>query len=200
MEAEYAIARRGFKLSASLPYEVWEGDGKILIVSGIGLVNASLAFAWAARNYDFSEALNIGAAGSTGAVKCRKSAENPDDLGDAEILSCTCGELKYGAFYEIGAVSCIEPYNEKEYALSRTGVRLATSSRPAQTAAERAYAAKKGDLVDMEGYAFAAAAELFSKKIRIVKMVSDFSPECDIHENIMLLRTRLAEINLWDNF
>ncbi|MFR6032888.1 MAG: hypothetical protein ACLUKN_06720 [Bacilli bacterium] len=55
------------------------------------------------------------------------------------------------------------------------------------------YAGKFGQLVDMEGYAIARAAELFGKKLEMIKMLTDFSENCDISENITLLRDRLAD-------
>ena len=86
----------------------------------------------------------------------------------------------------------MEPYNDREFALAENGKTLATSSRPVVSYEDRKKAARLGELVDMEGYAFAAAAELFGKKLEMIKMLTDFSENCDISENITLLRDRLA--------
>lgn len=163
----------GYERIASEPFEVWKNSTRTVIVSGIGLVNASLAFAWAAQNIEFETALNIGAAGATDALE--NAAER-------------CGE-----FYEISDVVCLEPYNERKYELAKSGVRLATASRPVSTASERKHAAKFAELVDMEGYAFARAAAIWGKKIKMIKMLSDFSETCDISASIENLRNRLAE-------
>ena len=60
------------------------------------------------------------------------------------------------------------------------------------------YAGKFGELVDMEGYALASLAEVYGKKISMVKMVTDFSPDCDIFANIIKLSEKFAPVReLW---
>ena len=46
----------------------------------------------------------------------------------------------------------------------------------------------------MEGYALARAAEVFGKKISMVKMVTDFSHECDISGNIKKMSEKFAQM------
>lgn len=166
-------AEFGYRRIYSKPFEVWKNDTRVLIITGIGLVNASLAFSWAVDNIDFDKALNIGAAGATSAL------ENSKEL---------CGR-----FFKIAKVNCLEPYNFGELELAGEGASLVTSSRPVSTQKQREYAGKFGQLVDMEGYAIARAAELFGKKLEMIKMLTDFSENCDISENITLLRDRLAD-------
>ena len=166
-------AEFGYRRIYSKPFEVWKNDTRVLIITGIGLVNASLAFSWAVDNIDFDKALKRGAAGATSAL------ENSKEL---------CGR-----FFKIAKVNCLEPYNFGELELAGEGASLVTSSRPVSTQKQREYAGKFGQLVDMEGYAIARAAELFGKKLEMIKMLTDFSENCDISENITLLRDRLAD-------
>ncbi len=188
-EADSAIAKFGYERLCSVPYEVWKNRSKTIVVTGIGLVNASLAFAWACENLKFDFALNIGAAGSTGLYPCLSDSPSSDS---AKILTRVKSGLKLGAFYEISKVACLEPYNTDSYITASFGINLVSSSRPVSSAKDRAFAAKSAELVDMEAYALAAAAKLFSKELRIVKMLSDFSEACDIHDNIVRLSERMA--------
>jgi len=168
-EAAHVVKDKNFafKKIVEAPFAVWRNKSVLLVITGIGLVNASLAFAWAAKKFRFENCVNIGAAGA--AVVAEDPRRKPPRIGE---------------FCEISNVGCVEPYNEKIFTLSRGGRTLATSSRPMSTAQERAFAGQIGDLIDMEGYAIASAARIFSKKLSIIKLVTDFSPKCDIKKNI----------------
>ena len=89
---------------------------------------------------------------------------------------------------------CLEPYNEMAFRLGRAGRALVSSGSPVSTREEREYAGKFAPLVDMEGYALARAAEVFGKKISMVKMVTDFSHECDISGNIKKMSEKFAQM------
>lgn len=163
------------------PFEVWENPSKIVVLTGIGLANAATALAWAAGEYDFDSAVNIGSAGAAS-----------EKFGAADI----------GAYFDVTRVACIEPYCEAVYALGALGgvrtAALATSSRPASSAAQRAHAAGFGEIVDMEGWALARAAEAFSKRLFIRKILTDFSPGCDISANIVSVCAALEGLeNFW---
>ena len=168
----------GYRRVSEKPFEVWENPTK---VTGIGLANAATALAWAAGEYDFDFAVNIGAAGAASGK-----------FGAADV----------GAYFDITRIACVEPYCETVYELGALGgartATLATSSRPASTAAQRARAAGFGELVDMEGWALARAAEAFSKKLFVRKILTDFSPECDIKAGILSVCAALGELeNFW---
>ncbi len=169
----------GFKKVCQAPFEVWQNDSKRVVITGIGLVNASVAFAWAVENFDFTHVMNVGAAGLTSRAK------------DA-TLDCL------GKCHKISSVRCLEPYNERVFEIAAEGKTLVTASRPISTVQERDFAGKYGELVDMEGYALARAAEIFGKKISMLKMVTDFSQNCDIHANILALSKGFAKIEeIW---
>ena len=171
----------GYRMVSERPFEVWENPTKAVVITGIGLANAATAFAWAAGEYDFGFAVNIGAAGAASGK-----------FGAADI----------GAYFDITGIACVEPYCEAVYELGTLGgaraATLATSSRPASTAAQRARAAGFGELVDMEGWALARAAVAFSKKLFVRKILTDFSPECDIKAGILSVCASLKELeNFW---
>ena len=193
-EVTHVLAMHNFKKIYSEPFEVYQNETAILILTGIGLTPAATAFAWACSKFDFDEALNIGTCGASAAVQCvLEPFEHTDDV---YVISEKPEEKKpevvFASAYEISEVCSIEPYTDKRFKLSDTGRTLATSSRPVATAKRRALAGEKGELVDMEGYAFAFAANVFGKKISMIKLVSDFSEECNITENIKSLQKRLA--------
>lgn len=190
------LKRHNYIKERSEPFEVWRNEKSFLILSGIGLAPAALAFAWACSQFDFDEALNIGTCGASSAVQC---VMEPFDLnGDVHVIREKPAEKKpsvvFASAYEISEVRSIEPYSDLHFKLSDTGRTLATSSRPVSTARRRALAGEKGELVDMEGYAFAFAAKVFGKKISMIKLVSDFSEECNINENIKSLQKRLSHV------
>ena len=73
-ECESALKNKnyGFKKICEVPFEVWRNKSKIVVITGIGLVNASVAFAWATKKFKFEESLNIGAVGLAITKKCQR--------------------------------------------------------------------------------------------------------------------------------
>lgn len=183
LEAAHVLADKlfGYEQICAEPFRVWRNGKNLIIVTGIGLVNASLGFAWAADNFEFSDALNIGAAGAT------IVDENAEP--DPSIMGRVCN---------ISKAVCLEPYNGLSFDIADDGERLVTSSRPVETRADRIAAGRLAPLADMEGYAFARAASIYGKKLSMIKMVTDFSQECDIFANIEKMAVRFAEMrDLW---
>ncbi len=189
-EADEALGCREFGFVQIRPdvfadFEVWENDTRYVFISGVGLVNAAACFAWAAKNYDFDFSINVGAAG---------------DVGSG---------LNFGDFALIEKSVCLEPYNPKKIvfdiskfgdfgALAKFRKSLGSASRPVVSEKARAAAGRVCELVDMEGYAFARAAEALGKNIALLKFVSDFSPSCDIPKNIEALRSKMNDLkSLW---
>lgn len=180
-ECESALKDKnyGFKKICEAPFEVWRNRSKIVVITGIGLVNASVAFAWAVRKFKFENALNVGAVGLAISKNMPK-------------------KIELGKCYKISKVNCLEPYNDNVYKLGRVGKTLVSASRPISTIEERTYAGKFGELIDMEGYALARSADIFSKKISMIKMLTDFSDKCDIHANILALSKGFAKMEeIW---
>jgi len=172
----------GFKQVLEKPFRVWQNDTRILIETGIGLVNSAAAFYWAVEKFKFDEAINVGAAGL---CIC-------DGVSEDERKSMLA------KFYDVKKVTCLEPYNDFSYELSESGKTLVSSSRTVESEADRKFAGLKGELVDMECYALARAADITGKKLIAKKLVTDFSAECDIFKNIRELQHHLAaEKSLW---
>lgn len=172
----------GYKRIAENPFELWRNDVGFLLVTGIGLVNSALGFNWALRNLNFCETVNIGAAGIC-----------TDDSASMEKHKKMLGNI-----YEISKVRCLEPYNEAVYELSEGGVDLVSASRPVVNAEARKRASEKGKLVDMECYALASTAKFSGKKLSAYKLATDFSPECDIHKNIIAMQNLMLDAkNIW---
>ncbi len=165
-----AIKAFDFKPEIEAPFKCYVNGSVRLVISGIGLVNAALAYAWAAGNFKFENSANIGAAGHVR------------------------GPLGMGSVCRVSSVACLEPYDNEVFDISAEGVRLVSSARPVVSALARSRAAMLGDIVDMEGYSIAFAARMYSKHLEIVKFVSDFSPDCDIHANIGRLRYLVAKM------
>ena len=195
-EVPYVLQKHNFKKIYSEPFEVWQNATSTIVLTGIGLTPAACAFAWVCKNFDFDEALNIGTCGASASVECVLAPF--DEFEEFDVISENSNEKKpevlFARAYEISEVCSIEPYSEKRFKLSDTGRTLATSRRPVASAKRRAMAGEKGELVDMEGYALAFAAEVFGKKLSMIKLVSDFSEECNINENIKSLQKRLAHV------
>ncbi len=195
-EAVYVLQKYNYKKICETPFEVWQNASSTLVFTGIGLTSASCAFAWACSKFDFAEALNIGTCGASSSVRCVLEPFECDE--DFAVISEKPEDKKpevlFARAYEISEVCSIEPYSDRRFVLSKTGRTLATSSRPVSSAKRRVIAGEKGELVDMEGYALAFAANIFGKKLSMIKLVSDFSENCDIKENIKSLQKRLANL------
>ncbi len=170
-EVESAIEKFGFQLERAAPFRAYSNGSARLVISGIGLVNAALAYCWAERALEFSDSANIGAAGDVS------------------------GKFALGDILRVGRVACVEPFDGEVFELPEGGAALASSARPAVSARARERASKFGDIVDMEAYSLVSAARLFSKDIEVVKLVTDFSPECDIRANIVKLRHLIAGLD-----
>ena len=171
-------AEFGYVKLRNTPFQVWRNATTAIVITGIGLANSAAAFHWAVGNFNFQNAINIGAAGLCS-----------DDDSGKNLL---------GNFFQINTVKCLEPYNDRVFNLSEEGKSLVTSSRAVTTSEARLRASKFGELVDMECYALAYAAYICGKKLSALKLVTDFSPDCDIHANILALEHRMADLrSIW---
>ncbi|WP_329460729.1 nucleosidase [Streptomyces sp. NBC_01497] len=138
--------------------------GLPVLLTGMGKVNASTALASALAGGPLpSGVINLGTAGAlrpgwTGTFPIGTVIQH--DL-DSETLRALTGET-YGAPLIVG---------------SPDGPTLATGDSFIDDEAARARLATTASLVDMEGYALAAAAHQFGMPLQIVKHVSDDAAE-----------------------
>ena len=159
MEAEPFI--KGLRLEAAAatkPFRIYRGGGRILVVSGIGKVNAALATATIILQHGAATIYNIGAAGA---------------------LSET---LKFGDIRHISAVyehdrtkfDVKAPYIIKTDVLdSHVTASLATGDIPIVPVEDRRALAVFAELVDMEGAAIVRACRRYSVNCYLFKGVSD---------------------------
>ncbi len=163
LEAEFAIKKFGFQKLDCLAFDVYENKSARLCISGIGPANAAVCTAYLLNNFLITEILNIGA----------------------------CGALKQGFalgdIFEISKVLSADPYCDKVFELQKNGLSLISSSKPIVRDEKRAELSLKAELVDMECYGILLALSAFNfdiKKFKAIKLVSDFSKNCDIEMNI----------------
>ena len=143
---------------SAMKNEQIELDNAINVVTGIGLVNASIAATKAILENDIDLVINVGTAGSAnleiGSAHKVSSVINADyDLTKFKLA-------KYTTLSKDGK-------KEGEIVISESGVSLASSS------AFQTNVINGVSLYDMEGYAIAAVCKQLGKKLIMVKGVSD---------------------------
>jgi len=157
IEAEPFI--KGLRLEAEAdtkPFRIYKGGGRILIVSGIGKVNAALATATLILQHRAAPIYNLGAAGA---------------LTD---------ELKFGDIRHISAVCEHDRKLKVKPQIIKTDVlknhvmaRLATGDVPIFSPQERRALAAFAELVDMEGAAVVRSCKKYNVSAYLFKAVSD---------------------------
>ena len=131
------------------------------LVAGVGKVRAATATTWAILQHGPSEVVNVGTAGALRA-----------------------GTLARGVVHEIGTVlqhdlnglaiaELIGHDPAPPIVLAEVGPVLATGDRFISSPEKRDALAVHADLVDMEGYAVAAAATRLGTPVRLAKVLSD---------------------------
>ena len=131
------------------------------LVAGVGKVRAATATTWAALAHQPGVILNVGTAGAL-----------------------RVGALAAGVVHEIGTViqhdldgravaELIGHDPAPPIGLSESGTVLATGDRFISSPAARDRLAHRAHLVDMEGYAVAAAARRVGVPVRLAKIISD---------------------------
>ncbi|GAB3672673.1 nucleosidase [Actinocorallia lasiicapitis] len=133
-----------------------------VLLTGIGKVNAAVAVAAALAVHRPSEIVNLGTAG----------ALRPGLRGTHEIARVIQHDLDGAAIEKLTGRPTGTPFD-----LAAAGLVLATGDEFVKTTAARDALALHADLVDMEGYAVAAAAKAAGVPVRLVKHVSDEASE-----------------------
>jgi adenosylhomocysteine nucleosidase len=142
----------------NVPFRLFQNDGRLLIISGIGKANAAMATAYCCLKFKPACVCNLGAAGAT---------HSGHDLGDIlhiqKIVEPDRPDLKTG-----------EPCVHKPDLLAgfKTTI-LATSDRAILDPNERKTVSINADLIDMEGASVVQACRTFQKKCYLFKFVSD---------------------------
>lgn len=137
-------------------------DDLPLLLTGIGKVNAAVAVARVLASHRPSEIINLGTAG----------ALKPGIKGTHEIARVVQHDLNGKAIEELTGRPTGLPFD-----LRPEGLVLATGDAFVSSEPLRSTLALQADLVDMEGYAVAAAAHAAGIPVRLVKHVSDTADE-----------------------
>jgi adenosylhomocysteine nucleosidase len=131
-----------------------------VLVAGVGKVRAATATAWACGNLAPGVILNVGTAG----------ALRPD-VPKQRVLEV--GTVLQHDLDGESIARLIGSDPGPPLTLADTEHVLATGDRFISTPADRDALARHADLVDMEGYAVAAAAQQLGVPVRLAKVVSD---------------------------
>lgn len=163
---------KGLKLekTGDRPFQVFTREGLVLILSGIGKVNAALASEYLILKFGTDELWNFGTAGGLS-----------DDLKAGDILQVRAASERdrfplHGKT-DIPAADLIPGCRE--------GV-LSTGDLPVLDPGERKKLSAEADIADMEGAAVIRTCRKFGVKCRLFKVVSDTgnTPPEEIMESI----------------
>ncbi len=140
------------------PFMVYGSDEMILVISGIGKANASMATAYICAKFDPEWILNLGAAGAT-----RESWELGSIYHIEKVIEPDRPHPASGTPYV--QTTDILPDFQKAV--------LATQDKPVERPEDFQHVAPLADLVDMEGASVVQASKMFGKRCLLFKFVSD---------------------------
>jgi nucleoside phosphorylase len=163
---------------------LYEFDGGGVVVSGLGMVRAAAATALYAPRYQ--RVVNAGIAGALGA---------DTELGTIMEIGCVGRYLHFPEGTDQGSRSWMANENQPIF-FGDAESRLVSVDFPLHNGVVRDELSMEWELVDMEGYGVALAAQQVGKPFRLVKCVSDFCStggHALIKENIARLSKELAE-------
>lgn len=162
------------------PFRVF-GRGKyLLIISGIGKVNAALATGYLAQKFGVRVFLNAGAAGALNDECAFGNVYHIREAVEPDVLAVLTKRMRN---------TIADVLDGFPTAL------LATRDIPAVSKEERSKLAAFADIIDMEGAAVIQAARKFDSRCYLFKIVSDTSEHSDdraIVENIKMLGRDLS--------
>jgi nucleoside phosphorylase len=163
------------------PFPLYRGGGYVLIISGIGKVNAAVATAMLAVKYDIRQIFNLGAAGALA------SGRNVGDI------------LHISGVYEHDRPSLLgKSLNEIPCDIleGHDRAKLATGDVPVTDPGGRSRLSRLADLVDMEGAAVARTCRMLGAEYFLFKIVTDtpeHTADRQIIENVRVTRGLLFE-------
>jgi len=158
LEAKPFVLGMSLRQTRKMPFRLFQNDGILLIISGIGKANAAMATAYICLKYKPSCICNLGAAGTT---------NTGYDLGEIfhiqKIVEPDRPDLKTGK-------PCV---HKPDLLAGFDTAILATSDRAVLDPKERKAMSKTADLIDMEGASVVQACRTFQEKCYLFKFVSD---------------------------
>lgn len=161
LEAKPFVMGMSLRQTRKTPFRLFQNDGILLIISGIGKANAAMATAYSCLKFKPACICNLGAAGAT---------HSGYDLGEIfhiqKIVEADRPDLETGK-------PCV--HQPDLLAGFKTTI-LATSDRAVLDPKERKAISIDADLIDMEGASVVQACTTFQKHCYLFKFVSD-TPE-----------------------
>jgi adenosylhomocysteine nucleosidase len=158
LEAKQFVLGMSLRQTQKIPFRLFQNDGILLIISGIGKVNAAVATAYVCLKFKPSCICNLGAAGAT---------HSGYRLGEIfhiqKIVETDRPDLKTGT-------PCV---HQPDLLTGFNTMILATSDRAILDPKERKAISKDADLIDMEGASVVQACRTFNEKCYLFKFVSD---------------------------
>ena len=168
IEADPFIGGLGFEKISDKPFPVYHSKNLCLAVSGMGQVRSALAASYIINTYKTQKLCNLGSAGAAG-----------DMFKTGDILNID-SVMDYGSLRITKKPGIVKPCFLRGY---RTAS-LATLDAPVTDPRERKEISAHADLIDMEGYGFAKACEIFNISAFLFKIVSD-GPEDNDRDKII---------------
>lgn len=175
LEAASFINGLGMTLETREPFPVYIAGELVLVISGIGKVNAALAAAHIINTKNITLLHNPGAAGAL-----RDGINEREIFHITEIVDWDRPKLINKEIRKIKADK-LDGFSEAS---------LATLDRPVITRGERQKVGEAADLVDMEGAGFMQSCRIHGAKGYLWKIVSDTAEheqDKDIIANIKLM-------------
>lgn len=175
LEAEPLIEAMQLELCEEKPFRVFGKAEYLLIISGIGKVNAALATGYLAQKFGVRVFLNAGAAGALSEKCAFGKVYHIHEAIESDALSVFTKQLRH---IKADVISGFPT------------ALLATQDVPAVDEKKRKELSALADLADMEGAAVIRSARKFGARCYLFKIVSDTPEHADdraIVENIKKL-------------
>ena len=158
LEAKPFVLGMSLRQTQKIPFRLFQNDGVLLIISGIGKANAAVATAYACLKFKSACICNLGAAGAT------HSGYNLGEIFHIQkIVETDRPDLETGK-------PCV---HQPDLLTGFNIAILATSDRAVLDPKERKAISINADLIDMEGASVVQACRTFKENCYLFKFVSD---------------------------
>lgn len=158
LEAKPFVLGMSLRQTQKIPFRLFQNDGILLIISGIGKANAAMATAYGCLKFKPACICNLGAAGAT---------HSGYHLGEIfhiqKIVETDRPDLETGK-------PCV---HQPDLLTGFNTAILATSDRAVLYPEERKAISIDADLIDMEGASVVQACRTFKENCYLFKFVSD---------------------------
>ena len=158
LEAKPFVLGMSLRQTQKIPFRLFQNDGILLIISGIGKANAAVATAYVCLKFKPACICNLGAAGAT---------HSGYHLGETfhiqKIVETDRPDLDTGK-------PCV---HQPDLLAGFNTAILATSDRAVLDPKERKLISINADLIDMEGASVVQACRTFKKNCYLFKFISD---------------------------